>query len=214
MTKGIIYFTDNRLDPYIMTICQNQLLKTGLPIVSVSLKALDFGKNVVLPLERGWETYFIQIFTALAASEAEIIYFCEHDVLYPQSHFDFTPPTNEKFYYDHNWVKIDWPYTKGIAWDADQVSGLCCDRKLALEWYRKKVDQFDRKNFDRKFEPGSGINSESWKAPDAHVDIRQEYAQTKNKWTLEDFRDKRTAKNLRQVPCPEWAKLIIGGETI
>jgi hypothetical protein len=214
MIKEILYYTDNRLDPKIIEMCQQQLLNTRLPIISVSLKPLDFGSNIVLPLERGWGTYFTQIFTGLAASKADVIFFAEHDVLYPASHFDFTPLNKNTFYYDHNWWKIRWPFDNfAVHWDADQVSGLCCYRELALDWYQKKVESFDRNNFDRKFEPGSGINSESWNSAEACVDIRQEYAQTKNKWSIADFRDKRTAKNFQVGKCPEWAiQLITGGE--
>lgn len=209
-TKGIIYFTDNRLDPKIMKMCQDQLVKTGLPIVSASLQPIDFGKNLVLPLERGWHTYFKQILAALEASSADMIFFCEHDVLYPQSHFDFTPPTKIKFYYNQNWVKVRWPYDgTGVSWDADQVSGLCCDRKLAIEFYKEKVATFDKESFDRKFEPGSGINSEVWRSAESYVDIRQEYAQTKNKWSINDFRNKLTAVNFKETKCPEWAKQLV-----
>lgn len=209
--KGIIYYTDNRLDPEIMELCQKQLLEAGLPIVSVTLKPIDFGKNIHLPLERGIETYFTQIYTALLASTSEYIFFCEHDCLYPKSHFEFTPPTKDKFYYNHNWVKIDWPYTKAVSWGADQVSGLCVSRELALEHYKKMVDRFDRETFNRSYEPESG-NSGSWMSPDPYVDIRHSTAMTKSKWSIADFRDKSTAKNFKEVNLPEWAKLIIGGE--
>lgn len=187
-------------------MCHIEMAKSNLPIVSVTLKPMNFGENIVLPLERGWETYFIQIFTALQASKADVVFFCEHDVLYPQSHFEFTPPTKDKFYYNQNWVKIDWPYTKAVAWDADQVSGLVCYRELALEWYKQKVEQFNKEKFDRKFEPGSGTElAEAWKSPEPYVDIRQDKVATKNKWSLADFRDKTTAKNFKETICPEWA---------
>lgn len=215
-SKSIIYFSDGRPEPRILKMCQDQIKKIGLPIVNCSLVPMDFAdKNIVLNLERGWYTYFKQILTALENSGSEYIFFCEHDVLYPLSHFDFTPPTKDKFYYNQNWVKIDWPYTKGVSWDADQVSGLCCSRELALEWYRKKVEQFDKDTFDRKFEPGSGTEqAESWRSEEPYVDIRQDKAATKNKWSIADFRDKRTAINFKETECPEWAKIIIGGETI
>jgi hypothetical protein len=190
----------------------NQLAKADLPIVSVTLKPMNFGKNIVLPLERGWGTYFKQILTALENIDTDIVFFCEHDVLYPLSHFEYTPPTKDKFYYNQNWVKIDWPYTKAVAWDADQVSGLVCDRKLALEWYRQKVAQFDKEKFDRKFEPGSGTDQAvAWRSPEPYVDIRQDKVATKNKWSLADFRDKTTAKNFRETVIPEWAKEIVNG---
>ena len=67
--KGIIYYTDNRLQLKIAHACQKQLKKMGLPIVSASLKPMVFGdKNIHLPLERGSLTMFKQILAALEAS--------------------------------------------------------------------------------------------------------------------------------------------------
>ena len=66
MTKGIIYYTDNRADERINQRVRNQLLSIGLPITSVSLQPVpNFGRNIVLPLERGMLTMFTQILTAL-----------------------------------------------------------------------------------------------------------------------------------------------------
>jgi hypothetical protein len=210
MKKGIIYFSDNRPEERILKMCQTEMKKSGLRIISVTLKPMDFGFNIVLPLERGWGTYFKQIKTALENIDTEYVFFCEHDCIYPQSHFEFVPPTDDKFYYNQNWVKIDWPYTKGVAWDADQVSGLCCSRELAIEWYTKKVEQFDKDTFDRKFEPGSGTElAVAWKSAEPYVDIRQAKAATKSKWSMADFRDKKTAKNFRETNCPKWAETII-----
>lgn len=210
MTKGIIYFSDNRPEPHILNMVHVQIAKAKLPIVSVTLKPMNFGHNIVLPLERGWGTYFKQILMALETIDTDYVFFCEHDVLYPQSHFEFTPPTDDKFYYNQNWVKIDWPYTKAVSWEADQVSGLVCNRQLALEWYRQRVKEYDEDTFDRKFEPGSRTElSVAWKSAEPYVDIRQDKVATKNKWSIADFRDKTTAKNFRETTCPEWAKELI-----
>lgn len=215
-SKGIIFFTDNRLNLKIAHAVQKQLKNIGLPIVSSSLKPMTFGdKNMVTNGERGYHTYFKQIVAALETSTEEIVFFCEHDVLYPHSHFEFTPPTKDKFYYNQNWVKTEWINgltSRSVAWDADQVSGLVCYRELALDWYRKKLAEYEsvgREGFDRKFEPGSGVNSEAWRSKEPYADIRQPHALTKNKWSLADFRDKTTAKNFREAQYPEWAKSVI-----
>ncbi len=225
MNKGIIYFSDGKPEKRILEMCQKQLKKANLPIVNCSLVSMDFAdKNIILNLPRGYEAYFKQIITALENSSSEYIFFCEHDVLYPPSHFDFNPPTNDKFYYNQNWVKIDWPYTKAASWIADQVSGLCCNRELALKWYMDKLKQYlnspikttdknltlGNRQWDRKFEPGSGTEqTESWRSPEPYVDIRQSSTVTKNKWSIADFRDKTSAKNFKETTCPEWALNLI-----
>lgn len=219
--KGIIFFTDNQLNIKIASRVQKQLKKIGLFIVSSSLKPMTFGdKNVVTDAKRGYETYFRQIIAALEVSTKKWIFFCEHDVLYPPEHFEFTPPTSDKFYYDQNWVKLEWGGDRCVAWDANQVSGLVCDRELALNWYRNKLNEYlnspiktDDQNralgdrqWDRKFEPEP---SEAWKSKVPYVDIRQPGVITKSKWSLADFRDKSTAKNFRETNCPDWAKNIM-----
>lgn len=209
MKKGIIYYTDNKLDEKTAQICRDQIFKSGLPVVSVSLKPIEFGKNIHLPLERGIETYFKQIITALENSDAEIVFFCEHDVLYHPSHFEFTPAKTDVFYYNQNWWKVRPTDGFAVHWDADQVSGLVCYRELALNHYRKLLENFNRNTFNRKYEPGSGINSEAFFSREPLVDIRVPTALTKSKWSIDDFRDKSTAKNFQTGAVPEWAKSMI-----
>lgn len=212
MEKNIIYYTDNRLDQKIDQAVRKQLLAANIPIVCASLKPMDFGdKRIVINKERGWGTYFEQITRALEASTADIVFFCEHDVIYPVSHFDFLPLTKDKYYYNHNWWKIRLEDGFAAHWDADQVSGLCCYRELVLPHYQRILATFDRATFNRKFEPGSGVISEAWKSAEPLVDIRQPGVMTRSKWSLDDFRDKTTAKNFETGTCPEWAKEIING---
>jgi hypothetical protein len=202
-SKGIIYYTDNQLNLRIARAVQGNLKKVGLPIVSASLKPMNnMGENVHLPLNRGYETYFKQIIAALEKSTAEIVFFCEHDNLMHASHFEFTPQEKDKFYYDLNWWKIR---SDGFAvhWDANQVSGLCCYREHALEWYKKRLESYYSQikatgKFDRKFEPNDNETSENWKAPFPSIDIRHDKNLTYNKWSLADFRDKSTAANFEE----------------
>jgi hypothetical protein len=194
MTKGIVYYTNNNLEPKIDKAVQEHLKATGLPIVSASLKPMDFGTNVHVPEDTKYLGMFKRILAALEASTSEVVFFCEHDVLYPKSHFNFTPPSKDKFFYDLSWWKIR---KDGLAvhWDAVQVSGLCCYRDLAIKFYKERVASFDPENFDRKFEPTVDTEFETWRAPEPHIDIRHETNLTYNKFKLEHFRKKETAVN-------------------
>lgn len=211
-SKGIIYYTDNQLDPVIFNKCRKHLFniarKLALPVVSCSLKPINFGKNIVLDLKRGYLTMFKQQLAALEASTADIIFFCEHDVLYHPSHFEFTPSKRDAFYYNQNWWKIR---SDGLAvhWDADQVSGLCVYRDKAIEFYRQRIKDFEADNFDRKFEPESGEGSEVWWSPFPIIDIRHRGNLTYNKWGLDDFRKKETAVNFQESTVdkiPGWER--------
>ena len=197
-TKGILYFTDNQLNLKLARDVQKRIIKIaedkGMELVSSSRKPMAMGKNVLTPEPRGYLTMFKQILKGLENMTSDIVFMAEHDVLYPPEHFDFTPPEH-KFYYDQNWWKIH-PDGFAISWDADQVSGLCAYRQDLIDYYRHRVETFNKDKFDRKFEPYSGIKSEAWKAPRPHIDIRHGRNLTYNKRSLKDFRNKESAVNL------------------
>ena len=217
-TKGIVFYTDNQLKVKIAHLVQKQLRHvsetTGIPIVSVSLKPMGhFGsKNIYLPLERGYLTMFKQILAGLEASDAEVIFLCEHDVLYHPSHFDFTPPRKGKFYYNQNFWKLRVEDGHALHYDADQVSGLCAYRKLLIKEYQKRVKYVTKNGYVRSmgFEPGTHgkrINK-AWMSIWPNVDIRHNHNLTKNRWSIDEFRNKASATNWMETDdeIPGWGK--------
>ncbi len=142
-TKGIIYYTDNRLDEKIMKKCQEQLTKSSLPIVSVSLKPIDFGQNYTIEGERGYLTATKQIIKALEESTADIVFFAEHDVLYHPSHFDFTPAKKNVFYYNMNSWMLRAQDGHCLYYDHRSLSGMSCFRKTALSHFKKRKDRIE-----------------------------------------------------------------------
>lgn len=210
--KGILYLTDNELPLKYAKLCQRAIkdivLKGDFELVSSSRKPMDFGKNVVTDLPRGYECYFKQILKGLETLTSDTVFIAEHDCLYPKEHFEFIPP-DSKIYYDVNWWKI---HEDGLAvsWKADQVSGVCAPRNLLLKWYGSRVATFDPNNFDRKFEPMSGEGSEQWEASVPYIDIRHGRNLTYNKRELKHFRKKDTAVNFQTSmvdKIPGWDNL-------
>jgi hypothetical protein len=202
--KGVVYYTDNRLDSDIMDVVQQQILKccNSHPIVSVSLTPIDFGRNIVLPMERGILTMFKQILAGLEAIDAEIVFFCEHDVLYHPSHFDFTPPRKDVFYYNENTWRVDYESGQALFYYCRQTSGLCAYRDLLIEHYRKRTERVERDGYDRRigYEPGShqfprGIDnyiSDKYWSEFPNIDIRHGGNLTRSRWSQDQFRDKNT----------------------
>jgi hypothetical protein len=147
MKKGCIYYTDNRLNPKILNVCQRQLRNSfDGEIVNVSLKPMKFGKNIVLLNRvRSYPTMITQILTALENSTADCVFFTEHDVLYHPSHFDFTPERNDLYYYNINNYRWRWPTDVAVTYGAlTSLSMLCCNRNLALRHFRYR-DQMAKK---------------------------------------------------------------------
>ena len=167
-------------------------------------------KNIHLPLKRGYLTMFKQILAGLEASDADIIFFCEHDVLYHPSHFDFTPPLKSKIYYNQNFWRLRIEDGHALHYDADQVSGLCAYRKLLIKEYKKRVKYVAKHGYVRAmgFEPGTHgkrINV-AWKSILPNIDIRHNHNLTKNRWSIDEFRNKASATNWTETDTdiPGW----------
>jgi hypothetical protein len=202
-TKGIIFYTDNRLNLKIAHMVQKQLKKIGLPITSASLKPMThFGENFVVKIKRGKLAYFTQILTALKKCKADIIYFAEHDCLYHKSHFEFTPPEKDKFYFNTNVYKWRYPekYFLKVN-DCKQISGMVCYREHALKFYAEKFMQVSTGKFDNHFEPQRGRVGFESKLP--NIDIRHDKNMTKNRWNKEDFRNQKYTDGWLEVKSVE-----------
>ena len=190
LSKGIIYYTDNRLPLKIAKMCQKNIKSIGLPITSSSLKPMPaFGDNEVINEKRGKKAYFKQILSALQRSKADIVFFCEHDVLYHPTHFDFIP-SDDQFYFNTNVYKWRYPDAHFLKVDdCKQISGMCCFRKTALKFYEDKVQQIENGTWDRHFEPQG--NRVGWESESPNIDIRHDKNLTKNRWTKEEFKNQK-----------------------
>jgi len=228
MDKSVIYYTDNRIHGVIIDTARKFIKESGLPIVSCSLKPIDFGHNIVLEgRERSYPTMALQILTALKASTAKYVFFCEHDVLYHKSHFDFTPPRDDIYYYNVNNWRWDYPSDRAISYDElTSLSSLCCNRETAINHYEYRLKLINRWGLDkirsreprwaRKFgyEPGTkprrrgGVTNEEHikrKSEFPNVDIRHDRTFSKPKTTLDSFIHPPT--NWRETALdgiPEW----------
>lgn len=214
--KGIIFYTDNQLKLKIAHNVQKQLKSIGLPIVSSSLKKMDFGdKNIHLKLERSYLTMFKQILSALKALDTKYVFFCEHDILYHHSHFEFTPKKDDVWYYNNNVIKVEMGTGRTLKVnDCKQVSGICVNRKTAIEHYTKRIEviekyirehgEKDLNSFIRKigFEPGTHNRAERiddstcevWNSEYPNIDIRHKGNLTPTRWEKDKFRNSRFTK--------------------
>lgn len=228
MNKGIIYYTDNRLPEPMFSIVQKEILKASLPILSVSLHPIDFGKNIVLDLRPGITTLNRQILVGLEASTAETVFFCEHDVLYHPSHFDFTPRQDTISYYNTNVWRWDYPKDRLITYDfVRSLSGLCINRQLAISYYRERIERIEKNGWTdtsrepgwaRKMghEPGKMKNSipsnlcEHWRSEYPNIDIRHNGTITRRKCNLSDFKHPPSAESWKETTLdniPGWLDL-------
>jgi hypothetical protein len=218
-TKGLIYYSDCRGDEDILHAVQRQLEKcaNGHEIVTATLKPISFGhRRIVLPLERGYLTMFKQILAALEASTADIVFFCEHDVLYAPSYFDFTPSRMDTVFYNQNCWKVNAVTGHALFYRCNQTSQLCGSRELLLQHYRARVARVERDGFSRQmgFEPGTrktrhgGVDDtryEEWMAPVPNIDIRHGSNLTSSRWRQDALRNQKFCQGwVEGSSVPSW----------
>ena len=226
-TKGIIFYTDNKLPIKMAKQVKDNLVKAskGRKIVSVSLKPIDLGTNIHLNEKRGWITMNKQILTALKKIDTDIVFFCEHDVMYHSSHFDFTPKNMSKYYYNTNVWKVRLPDGLGVRVDdCKQLSGMVCNRKLAIKHFEKRLKMLESYNgsklnkYVRKigFEPGThnrpekvdDYKAEGFESKRPNLDLRHEGNATQSRWSPDQFRNKKFTKGWTETKdLPGWGTL-------
>lgn len=196
-TKGLVFYTDNQLDPVIINTVMEHLKRAanGYGIVSVSHQPIDLGTNIVLQLQRGHLSMAKQQLAGLEALNTDIAFMVEHDVIYPKNHFAFTPPQADVFYYNLNWWKVRNTDGQALHFKARQVSGLCAYRDILIEYFHNRVRMIESGEIGgrRHFEPDGSRSyrdaaygkltahkAEDWFSEIPCVDIRHKSVVTRN----------------------------------
>ena len=120
----IIYYSANIEDPaFEQKIIDNLITQAkGLPIISVTRKPTNLGKNICIGEQPiCYSNSFKQLLKGLQEATTDFCIAAESDVLYPPEYFTFTPPLKDKPYrYDNVWVHFDGrnkfykkPFTEG-----------------------------------------------------------------------------------------------------
>ena len=147
-----------------------------------------------------------QILTALENIDTDIVFFCEHDVLYHPSHFDFTPPDRNVWYYDSNYWFLRLPDGFAISYDCSPLSGLCVYRDIAIKHYKERIALIKKDNFKTYsvyqigFEPmthhrikwENSYEFKTYKSSSPSIDISHGANVTRKCWSQDLFRRKPT----------------------
>lgn len=224
VTKCALYYTCNSHDETLELAARNNLRRAvnGHEIGCVALKRTDFGDwAIVLDREKSGGTMHYQILAGLERSTADYVFLCESDVFYHPSHFEFTPPRDDTFYYNTNVWRVRWSDGHAVRTASlQQVSGICASRKLLLEHYRRRVEIIERSGgqFEVKrmaYEPGTRGKFGDEKianrqSPFPNLDITGHgNTLTTPHFSVESFRNKKYSEGWQETdePLPGWPKI-------
>jgi len=227
-TKGIVFYTRNKVNLRLGHAVRKQILKAGLPVVSVSSKPMNFGiKNIHISTDGSFLEMAKKILAGLEEIKTDIVFFCEDDVLYHPTHFEFVPMKRDTYYYDKNVWRIRSADGFALHYDAKQLNMICGYRDFLIEHYKKRVlllENFIKNNPKDKvngyvramgFEPGTHNRkervdefvSEYYTAEYPSLDIRHDTNLTANRWRKDQFRNQKNCQNWHEdkfIGLPGW----------
>ena len=147
MSTTIIYTTENRIDEELANFCRKNLLITseGKRIISVSQKPLDFGENICMDwLPYHWSSIYEQMHEGLKQVKTKYVAIVEHDCLYTPEHFNWIPPDDSVFYYNHHLWFLQWGGRRHGTYSRMKernpvTSQMLCSADLMREYFGERV---------------------------------------------------------------------------
>jgi len=105
----VIYYTANQEKPeFEAKIIENIKKQTNLPIISVSQKPINMGKNICVgDMPVSYRSSFKQLLIGLKAAKTEYCIATESDTLYPPDYFTYIPTTKNAYRYTNLYVYFD-----------------------------------------------------------------------------------------------------------
>lgn len=172
---SIVYYSANYINDFFADNVRKQLLnvaKNTLPIISVTQKPINFGKNICCgEIGRSHLNIYRQATRGALEAITKYIAFCEDDVFYSEEHFNYLP-NKTPFIYDENmWNIYTWTKPPLFSWKGRKnMNGLICDRE---EFIRAMEERFAKYPIDEEVplhlwaEPGKyerqlGVKVNSW----------------------------------------------------
>ncbi len=144
----IIYYTANKISDYFFENINKQLLKAanGLPIISVSQKPIDLGKNICVGnMGRSYLNVDKQLLIGAKATTTEYVATAEDDVLYSPEHFEYRP-AKDVFAYDVNkWSIFTWEKPENCVFSylsRRTMTSLIVTRQALINTIEERIVRF------------------------------------------------------------------------
>lgn len=154
----IVYYTDNAIDSKLMALVRKNIINSadGKPIISISQKPIDFGKNICVGnIGRSHLSLFKQILEGVKQVKTKYVALAEHDCFYTKEHFNWIPPTDDKFYYNVNHWFVDLKTGMYSYHRRKVLSMMIANTELTIKAAQDKVLMLESGAIIQKGQPGA-----------------------------------------------------------
>ena len=142
--KTILYYTSNRENPEFEKKIQENILKIceDLPIISVSQKPINFGKNICIGnVGHSYLNLYRQTLIGAKEAKTEYLIFAEADFLYSKEYFDFKPTNANLYRYENDWIIFTNPRFQYKYYKKPYAGGtLICKREYIIKELEKYLE--------------------------------------------------------------------------
>jgi glycosyltransferase involved in cell wall biosynthesis len=156
----IVYYTDSQLDTAFAEAVRAHLAQSAgeIPIISVSQQELSFGFNICVgAIGRSLRSIITQILAGARAATTPYVALCEHDVLYPASHFRLRPAAGGVVFDQHRHRALAREGTFTLNHGGRSMCLVIADRAALIASCAGKLTALgDDKDWAKKFEPSKG----------------------------------------------------------
>ncbi len=136
----IIYYSSNKEKPEFEEKIRKNILEVsgGIPIISVTQKPIDFGKNIVVgDVGTSGFNMFRQVQIACREANTRFVLSAEADCLYPPDYFTFIPEKDDICYRNKNLYVM--PQHRPYFWKKEE--GATHAQIVGREFYLKTLDK-------------------------------------------------------------------------
>jgi len=141
----IIYLTASVIQESFAEYQRKILLEAAgeYPIISLSRKPLNFGKNILQIGPKCLDTIYREMLRGAKVAETSYVAIAEDDTLYPKEHFTFYRPDKDTFAYNQNRLAL---FTWGIptySWRNRKTNAtLIAPRELMIEALEERFAKY------------------------------------------------------------------------
>jgi len=212
----IVYYTANRAPAEFANAVRKNIsdVSQGIPIISVSQRSIDFGKNIIVDYDPSHINIYRQALIGVKEATTKYVVLCEDDVLYSKEHFTYRPRSSVFGYDLAVWNIFTWgePVFHRKETGRRNMYSLICERDIFIEAIEERFAKYpDDSKIDlgiwaepSKYEQQLGVTVQDWEAYYSSVPLIAFSHQTA--LSYKNLGTRKKQGHIKALDIPIWGK--------